>query len=57
VAIHEGGLSFWPGLPLAVISCFVTAWVGLRRCEYRRLPRVATLVNTAAWLVMRNEGG
>jgi branched-chain amino acid transport system permease protein len=58
--LMKAGISFWIGLPLAMIGCFV---VGLAlgfpalRVQTIYLAFATLGFNTAVWLVMRNEEG
>ncbi|MGE0312891.1 MAG: branched-chain amino acid ABC transporter permease [Lautropia sp.] len=54
----KAGISFWVGLPLAVLGCFVTGLIlGFPALRVQTIYLAfATLgFNTAVWLVMRNE--
>ncbi len=54
----KAGISFWIGLPLAAVLCFVTGLaIGFPALRVQTIYLAfATLgFNTAAWLVMRNE--
>jgi branched-chain amino acid transport system permease protein len=56
--LTKAGISFWVGLPLAVVGCFVMGLViGFPALRVQAIYLAfATLgFNTAAWLVMRNE--
>jgi branched-chain amino acid transport system permease protein len=56
--LTKAGVSFWLGLPLAIVGCFVMGLViGFPALRVQAIYLAfATLgFNTAAWLVMRNE--
>jgi branched-chain amino acid transport system permease protein len=56
--VGQAGLSFWVGLPLAIVLCFVVGLVvGFPALRVQTIYLAfATLgFNTALWLVMRNE--